>query len=111
MEPNELATREEALRNERRTERLLRQSGLPVEKTFRTFEPKRLSLALQLHIERLKNGTFLEQAINVIAMGKPALGRAIWEQRLGMNWCLPVMRSSGPRPVISCSTCLLSSET
>ena len=96
MEPNELATREEALRNERRTERLLRQSGLPVEKTFRTFEPKRLSPALQLHIERLKNGTFLEQAINVIAMGKPALGRAIWEQRLGMNWCLPVMRSSGP---------------
>ena len=31
---HELAKREEALRHERRTERLLRQSGLPLEKTF-----------------------------------------------------------------------------
>src|SRR6266571_112460 len=36
---HELARQEEAIRQERRTERLLRQSGLPVEKTFRTFEP------------------------------------------------------------------------
>src|SRR3989442_6575758 len=36
---HELARQEEALRQERRTERLLRASGLPVEKTFRTFEP------------------------------------------------------------------------
>ena len=48
---HELATREEALRQERRTARLLRQSGLPLEKTFRTFDLGRLSPALQLHIE------------------------------------------------------------
>ena len=58
---HELAKREEALRQERRTERLLRQSGLPVEKTFRTFDLKRLSPALQLQIERLKQGAFLER--------------------------------------------------
>ena len=72
---HELAKREEALRNARRTERLLRQSGLPVEKTFRTFDLGRLSPALQLHIERLKKGAFLEQAINVVAIGKPGVGK------------------------------------
>jgi DNA replication protein DnaC len=73
---HELAKREEALRHERRTERLLRQSGLPLEKTFRTFDLKRLSPTLQLHIERLKKGAFLEQAINVIAVGKPGVGKS-----------------------------------
>ena len=73
---HELAKREEALRNERRTERLLRQSGLPLEKTFRTFDLGRLSPTLQLHIERLKKGVFLEQAINVVAVGKPGVGKS-----------------------------------
>src|SRR5579864_2314268 len=48
----ELARREEELRQERRTERLLRQSGLPREKTFGTFQMTRLSPALQLQLER-----------------------------------------------------------
>ena len=73
---HELAKREEAVRHERRTGRLLRQSGLPVEKTFRTFDMKRLSPALQLHIERLKTGAFLEQATNVVAVGKPGVGKS-----------------------------------
>ncbi len=73
---HELAKREEALRQERRTERLLRQSGLPLEKTFRTFDVARLSPTLQLHIERLKKGAFLEQAINVVAVGKPGVGKS-----------------------------------
>lgn len=71
---HELAKQEEAIRDARRTERLLRQSGLPQEKTFRTFDLKRLSPSLQLHIERLKQGVFLDQAINVIALGKPGVG-------------------------------------
>src|SRR5215467_14888519 len=73
---HELARREEALRQERRTERLLRQSGLPLEKTFRTFDLSRLSPTLQLQIERLKPGTFLESATNVIAVGKPGVGKS-----------------------------------
>src|SRR5260370_22750867 len=72
----ELATLEEEQRTQRRTARLLRQSGLPQEKTFRTFDLQRLSPALQLHIERLKKGAFLEQAINVVAVGKPGVGKS-----------------------------------
>src|SRR5216683_1084298 len=73
---HELARQEEALRQERRTERLLRQSDLPLEKTFRTFDLKWLSTALQLQIERLKPGAFLEQAVNVVAIGKPGVGKS-----------------------------------
>ncbi len=72
----ELARHEEELRLQRRTERLLRQSGLPREKTFRTFDARRLSPALQLQLERLKSGAFLEQACNVIALGKPGVGKS-----------------------------------
>lgn len=72
----ELATLEEEQRTQRRTVRLLRQSGLPQEKTFRTFDLQPLSPALQLQIERLKSGTFLEQATNVIAVGKPGVGKS-----------------------------------
>ena len=71
-----LASLEEEQRQERRTARLLRQSGLPQEKTFRTFQMQRLSPALQLHIERLKSGAFLSQAVNVIAVGKPGVGKS-----------------------------------
>jgi DNA replication protein DnaC len=73
---HELAKQEDALRSARRTERLLRQSGLPAEKTFRTFDQRFLSPALQLQVERLKPGTFLEQAVNVIAVGKPGVGKS-----------------------------------
>lgn len=79
---HELARREDALRQERRVERLLRQSGLPLEKTFRTFDLKRLPPALQLHIERLKRGTFLGEAVNVIA------------RRIAWRW----QKSSGGSP-------------
>jgi DNA replication protein DnaC len=73
---HELARQEEAVRQERRTERLLRASGLPLEKTFRTFDLKWLSPTLQLQIERLKPGAFLEHAVNVIAVGKPGVGKS-----------------------------------
>jgi DNA replication protein DnaC len=72
----ELAQQEVALRGQRRVERLLRQSGLPREKTFRTLDLERFPPALRLQIERLKSGTFLEQAINVIAVGKPGVGKS-----------------------------------
>jgi DNA replication protein DnaC len=71
----ELARHEEELRLQRRTERLLRQSGLPREKTFRTLNLARLSPALQLQLERLKSGAFLEHACNIIAVGKPGVGK------------------------------------
>ena len=72
----ELARYEEEVRMQRRTERLLRQSGLPADKTFRTFELTQLSPALQLQLERLKSGAFLSEAMNVIAVGTPGVGKS-----------------------------------
>ena len=66
----------------------MRQSGLPLEKTFRTFDLSRLSPTLQLQIERLKPGTFLESATNVIAVGKPGVGKSHLEAALGAELIL-----------------------
>ena len=72
----ELARHEEEQRQERRTARLLRASGLPAEKTFRTLKLSRLSPVLQLQLERLKSASFLESATNIIAIGKPGVGKS-----------------------------------
>jgi DNA replication protein DnaC len=71
----ELASHEHDLRIQRRTARLLRQSLLPAEKTFRTFDLSKLPSTLQVQIERLKSGAFLESATNVVAVGKPGVGK------------------------------------
>lgn len=81
----ELVKQEEEQRLQRRTERLLRQSSLPREKTFRTFDLKRLPAAWQLQVERLKQGTFLETAVNVIAVGKPGVGKVTSRQHWATN--------------------------
>ena len=72
----ELARQEWEQRTQRRTARLIRQSGLPVEKTFRTLALSRLSPTLQLQLERLKSASFLETATNIIAIGKPGVGKS-----------------------------------
>jgi DNA replication protein DnaC len=79
----ELAKHEEEQRRQRRTTRLLRASGLPVEKTFRTFQANRLSSTLQLQLEQLKDGAFLDSATNVIAVGKPGVGKSHLAAALG----------------------------
>ena len=91
----------EELRQERRTERLLRQSGLPREKTFRTFDSARLSPALHLQLERLKSGAFLEQACNVIAVGKPGVGKSHALAAVGHELVVQ------GHPVLWCSTASL----
>src|SRR5712691_7905097 len=72
----ELARLETEQRTQRRTARLVRTSGLPAEKTFRTLALTRLSPALQLQLERLKSASFLEKATNIIAIGKPGVGKS-----------------------------------
>ena len=71
----ELATHERDLRIQRRTARLLRASGLAPEKTFRTFDLSKMPGVIRGHLERLKSGTFLESATNVVAVGKPGVGK------------------------------------
>ncbi len=73
---SELARLEREQRTQRRTARLVRASGLPVEKTFRTLALNRLSPTLQLQLERLKSASFLETATNIIAIGKPGVGKS-----------------------------------
>jgi DNA replication protein DnaC len=73
---SELARLEIEQRTQRRTARLVRASGLPAEKTFRTLSLSRLSPSLQLQLERLKSASFLETATNIIAIGKPGVGKS-----------------------------------
>jgi DNA replication protein DnaC len=72
----ELARLEWEQRTQRRTARLVRASGLPAAKTFRTLSLSRLSPTLHLQLERLKSASFLETATNVIAIGKPGVGKS-----------------------------------
>ena len=73
---HELARLECEQRSQRTTERRLRQSHLPLEKTFATFELAQLPPALRLQIERLSGGEFVETATNVIAVGPPGSGKS-----------------------------------
>lgn len=83
-------------RTQRRTERLRRLSGLPPEKTFRTLKLSRFEAPIRAQVERLKSGTFLDEAINVVAVGRPgcgkthmacALGHALIEQGHSVLFC------------------------
>src|SRR6266516_2421978 len=87
----ELARLETEQRTQRRTARLVRASGLPVEKTFRTLALNRLSPSLQLQLERLKSASFLETATNIIAIGKPGVEKSL----PGSGW---VCRDRGGLP-------------
>ena len=63
-------------RDERRTARLLRASGLPLEKTFRTLQLDRFPPAIRQQVEHLRRGSFVHDAINVIAVGPPGAGKS-----------------------------------
>jgi DNA replication protein DnaC len=79
----ELVRSECEQRDRRRTARLLRQSGLPAEKTFRTLQLTRFPLAIQQQLERLRRGTFLDEAVNVVAVGRPGAGKSHLTAALG----------------------------
>jgi len=72
----ELVQGECTQREERRTARLLHQSGLPLEKTFRTLELDCFPPVLRQQVERLRQGAFVDEAINVVAVGKPGTGKS-----------------------------------
>ena len=70
-------------RAQRRVERDLRRSGLPREKTFHSLQLARFGAPLQLQIERLRTGTFVEEAVNCIAVGRPGVGKSHLAAALG----------------------------
>ncbi len=55
---------------------LQQQSGVPLEKSFRTLQLDRFPLAIQQQVERLRSGAFLDEAVNVLAVGKPGTGKS-----------------------------------
>ena len=72
----ELLRAETLQRDEHRVARLLRLSGLPPDKTFRTLQLERFPPLIRQQLERLRSGTFLDDAINVVAAGKPGVGKS-----------------------------------
>jgi DNA replication protein DnaC len=70
-------------RDERRIARLLHRSGLPQEKTFATLALDRFPLGVRQQLERLQSGAFVEEASNVIAVGRPGTGKSHLAAALG----------------------------
>lgn len=73
---HELARLECERRSQQRIERLLAQSGLPREKTFATFQLDRLPMSVRGQLDRLRSGEFVKEAINVVAVGPPGVGKS-----------------------------------
>ena len=79
----ELARLECEYRAQRRIERRLRESGLPLEKTFGTLQVAWFGPRLAQQIEQLRRGEFVGQAVNVVAIGKPGTGKSHVAAALG----------------------------
>jgi len=62
-------------RGRRKIERLLKRSGLPLEKTLATLELDRLPAPVRRQVPRLCEGDFLEHAENLLAFGLPGRGK------------------------------------
>jgi DNA replication protein DnaC len=72
----ELVQAECVQREQHRIARLLRLSGLPPDKTFHTLQLDRFPPLIREQLERLRSGAFLDDAVNVVAAGKPGVGKS-----------------------------------
>src|SRR5919197_2171109 len=73
---HELVRLECEAREQRRRARLLQESGLPRQKSFRTLQLGAFPPLIRQQIERLRSGIFVQQAINVVVVGKPGAGKS-----------------------------------
>ena len=73
---HELARLEWEQREQRRIDRHLRESGAPRDKTFQTLQLACFSPLIRQQIARLRTGTFVQQASNVVAVGRPGAGKS-----------------------------------
>jgi DNA replication protein DnaC len=71
----EIMERERDMRRQHRTERWLRSSKLPLEKTLKIFDRKRLPRKVDAHVNLLLEGTFLNHRENILAFGQPGSGK------------------------------------
>jgi DNA replication protein DnaC len=80
---HELVRLEWEAREQRRRARLLQESGLPREKTFRTLQLGAFPPLIRQQIERLRSGAFVQQAVNMVVVGKPGAGKSHLLSSLG----------------------------
>lgn len=78
-----LAEVEAAERSSRRIARLLKESKLPREKTLGSFDMERLPAKVRTTFATLRDGSFLDRAVNVIAFGNPGTGKTHLFSALG----------------------------
>jgi DNA replication protein DnaC len=71
----EVLQRECQLRRQHRTERLLRESRLPVDKNLGAFDLKRLPGKVSAVARTLTDGSFVDRKENVLAFGNPGSGK------------------------------------
>lgn len=62
-------------RRQRRIEKNLRESRLPLEKTLESFELKRLPSGVSRQIKTLLEGEFIDRRENILAFGNPGSGK------------------------------------
>jgi DNA replication protein DnaC len=72
----EVVEGERQLRHEKRVQRLLGQSRLPMEKTLEAFDRGRLPLKVNSQLNRLLEGEFVQRRENVLAFGNPGSGKS-----------------------------------
>lgn len=72
---HELVEAECEVRKQKRIARLLRLSGLPVEKSLENFDLKRLPAKAAANFNALLEGSFIDRAENVLAFGNPGSGK------------------------------------
>ncbi len=71
----EMCSREAEARRQRRVERLLKASGLPIEKDLASFQRKRLPRTVDQQLAVLLDGGFLDRRENCLVFGNPGSGK------------------------------------
>jgi DNA replication protein DnaC len=71
----ELIEREIETRRQNRVTRLLRESKLPLEKSWKIFDRKRLPRKVDAHIATLLDGSFVDRCENLLVFGNPGSGK------------------------------------
>ena len=66
-----------AAAEDRRVQRLLKDSALPLEKSLQNFDLKRLPAKAARQLRTLLDGSFLDRKENVLVFGNPGRARAI----------------------------------
>jgi DNA replication protein DnaC len=72
----ELTERECEGRRQSRIRKLLKESGLPLEKSLANFDLKRLPMKVARQVRTLLEGSFLDRKENLLAFGNPGSGKS-----------------------------------